>query len=198
MNSFDSYKIYLALKLHFTDNKYDYLKYGGAVRAEGKSFAASPNSHIFSKLKNQFKDKEDFELYCVFNFLSGETYIRNFCRETYFQHKNTITRMPYVFKQDLKVLFGQNTLDEILFVRDNQHPIILTKLLSDEITIESFIILDEMIHFFDRLDKYIIEPFIWNDIKTVANAYRPFLKKYIYIKDYPKIAVELLEKEKVM
>ena len=38
MTGFEVYKLYLALKLHFTSETYDYFQYGGSAKASQKSF----------------------------------------------------------------------------------------------------------------------------------------------------------------
>ena len=54
---FDAYKVYLALKQHFTSN-YDYFKYNGKVRAGEESFLKRNDRFFFRKLSKKY-DKEE-------------------------------------------------------------------------------------------------------------------------------------------
>ena len=50
MTGFEVYKMYLALKQHFTKQDYDYFKYRGKVRANEKSFEQRRDRYFFKKL----------------------------------------------------------------------------------------------------------------------------------------------------
>ena len=65
MNPYDAYKMYLALKMHFTQDKYDYIKYNGSVRANPQSFDTRKDKFFFYKLSK----KEDLLNYYVSNML---------------------------------------------------------------------------------------------------------------------------------
>ena len=50
MTGFEVYKMYLALKQHFTKDNYDYQKYNGKVSASEKSFEERRDRFFFKKL----------------------------------------------------------------------------------------------------------------------------------------------------
>ena len=64
----DAYRCYLALKNHFTKDKYDYHKYRGKVRATNQSFYKRKDRFWFEKFARQKKDKE-IEEFFVSNFI---------------------------------------------------------------------------------------------------------------------------------
>ena len=70
---FDVFKIYLAIKNHFTTD-YDYIKYGGKVTAKLDSFTKRPDRYFFHKLSKRF-NKDDVLDYFVANFLKYHFYI---------------------------------------------------------------------------------------------------------------------------
>ena len=69
MMPFDCYKIYLALKNHFTKDSYDYHKYNGRTRATVETFYKRKDRFWFEKMcrKKTEKEVEDF---FVANFVS--------------------------------------------------------------------------------------------------------------------------------
>ena len=58
MTGFEVYKMYLALKLHFTSDTYDYFQYGGTAKASQRSFDNRKDKFFFVKLSRKFKDYE--------------------------------------------------------------------------------------------------------------------------------------------
>ena len=55
---FECYKTYLAMKQHFTKDKYDYVKYCGRSRASLQSFYKRKDRYFFEKMARQHPDKE--------------------------------------------------------------------------------------------------------------------------------------------
>ena len=60
MEAYDAYKIYHALKLHFTSN-YDYTKYNGKANVSTDSFLKRNDRPFFGKVARKYKeDTKDF------------------------------------------------------------------------------------------------------------------------------------------
>ena len=68
MMASDAYRCYLALKNHFTKDKYDYHKYRGKVRATNQAFYKRKDRFWFEKFARQQSDKE-VEEYFFSNFI---------------------------------------------------------------------------------------------------------------------------------
>ena len=78
MTGFEVYKMYLALKQHFTKEKYDYHKYRGKVRASEDAFEQRHDRYFFKKLATKYSDQEIVD-YFVANFVSDpKGYIKSF------------------------------------------------------------------------------------------------------------------------
>ena len=58
MTAFESYKMYVALKLHFTTDSYDYFKFNGKTRVTETNFEKRKDRYFFKKLTNRKKDDE--------------------------------------------------------------------------------------------------------------------------------------------
>ena len=72
MMPFETYKTYLAMKQHFTKDKYDYHKYCGRSRASLNSFYKRKDRYFFEKMSRARPDKE-IEDYFLANFVTCET-----------------------------------------------------------------------------------------------------------------------------
>ena len=72
MNGFDVYKIYLAIKLHFTskNQSYDYHKHNGRTTARMDTFTKRRDRYFFHKLSKSYNDKSIVN-YFLSNFVSN-------------------------------------------------------------------------------------------------------------------------------
>ena len=68
---FDVYKTYLAVKLHFTTDTYDYYKYGGKVNTKLDTFTKRKDRYFFHKLSTRYAEDNILDFF-VSNFLSDQ------------------------------------------------------------------------------------------------------------------------------
>ena len=54
---YDSYQLYLAMKLHFNSENYNFRQYNGNVKADLSSFMKRKDKFHFAKLARKYKDK---------------------------------------------------------------------------------------------------------------------------------------------
>ena len=122
MMPFDCYKIYLALKNHFTKDSYDYHKYNGRTRATVETFYKRKDRFWFEKMcrKKTEKEVEDF---FVANFVScsdpqtlwigdlmknGDSNYKEWCRK--------VQSLSYVFKQEVDSHISGNDFDMLFTI----------------------------------------------------------------------------------
>ncbi len=58
MNGFEVYKLYLAIKLHFTSDSYNYFTFNGKTRTTLQSFEKRRDKYFFKKLATKFNQDE--------------------------------------------------------------------------------------------------------------------------------------------
>ena len=88
MTGFEVYKMYLALKQHFTKENYDYHTYNGRVRASETSFEQRRDRYYFKKLATKY-DRKEILNYFVANFIvDPKGYIKSFSDKNYEQWKS--------------------------------------------------------------------------------------------------------------
>jgi len=187
VTGFEVYKMYLALKQHFTKDNYDYVKYRGKVTASEKSFEERRDRYFFKKLATKYGDKEILN-YFVANFISDPRgYIKSFSDDIYTRWKVYQESFSYKFKQDVDSLLEdvvppyEQSFDSIFTIRKGQHPPILKKYLSQEITLETLVVFEHCLGFVERFDSSLSDP-IWKQTRNSILKYRPFIeidcKKY--------------------
>ena len=98
----DAYRCYLALKNHFTKDKYDYHKYHGKVRATNEAFYKRKDRFWFEKFARQKNDKEVEEFF-VSNFIystdPGTMWIGEMIKEgegRYSEWKRKVQSLTYI------------------------------------------------------------------------------------------------------
>lgn len=181
MNAFRAYRYYLALKMHFTTDRYDVIKHKGRIKASRESFMK--HEYMYQKLAKQYPDNEIVN-FLVSNFVSGNHWGGVFdsqSNETYLKWKKRIESLTYTFKSDLQTILMDLNLNEfdgnqIFLVQKNQHPYIIRAYMSKKISLETLVILNKLFKFCDNFDNQIEENFVWPDISRLIKKYSPFVK----------------------
>ena len=184
MTPFDAYKQYLALKNHFSKQKYDYHKYAGKSRASVTSFNKRKDKYWFEKLSRQ-KSDEEIKNFFIANFVSADDpnslWIGSVIRsgETcYLDWNKRQQSLQYFFTQESEELFSDNKVDDV-FDCSKGHPIVLKKFLSGKISIETLVIYDRIFLFGNNFDKKLLDP-IWESVSMKIKKYAPFLNIDIF------------------
>ena len=180
MTGFEVYKMYLALKMHFTKDNYDYVKYRGKVSASEKSFEERRDRYFFKKLAAKYEDHV-IQDYFVANFMHDPRgYIQSFSDDHYSAWKVKQESFSYKFKQDIDLLLTcfeapyQDKFDKIFKVKERSHPPLIKYYLSGEIALETLVIFETCLGYVEQFDKKLTDP-IWKDVKKRVVKYKPFL-----------------------
>ena len=187
MNGFEIYKVYLAVKLHFTskNQSYDFHKHGGRTTARLETFTKRRDRYFFHKLSQSYDDTNVVD-YFVSNFVTNTNLwvgdiIGNSGDENYREWSKRIEALHYYYEQDIDYLIERMSandmdFDDIFTVQNGQHPPILKMVLSKRISLETFVILEDLLSFSKRLNEDISETVLWPKLYDRMVRYRPFLK----------------------
>lgn len=180
MTGFEVYKMYLALKQHFTKTDYDYFKYHGKVRANEKSFEQRRDRYFFKKLATKYSDRDVLN-YFVANFVNDSNgYLRSFSSDIYTQWKINQESFTYKFKQDVHLLLDeyqlpyQEAFNNLFVTKTGQHPKLLKHYLAEDISLETLVVFEKCLGFVDHFDKKLSDP-IWKEVKLKIQKYKPFI-----------------------
>jgi hypothetical protein len=183
MDEFSVYKMYLALKLHFTTDNYDVLKQKGRVRASKQAFIKRKDLFSIKKVSKTYSD-EEVANFLVANFVSGDRWGGVFdsqAGDTYLEWKRKMESLSYVFSTELDNLITEledndKVFEDAFKVSNGQHPYIIKCYLRKSISLETIVILDKLYPFLDRFDSEISDNILWPDISRLIKKYKPFLK----------------------
>ncbi len=189
--TFKAWKTYQAMYLHFTGS-YDYFKYygnasWGTIASMEKSFAKFEHQTGFSWQRGFFTSlgkKYVIELDLIYYYLSqitrGKMYPTEFLDDYFIDYKNKMESFSLHLQRNMKVVVEYMKeydlkFNELFESEGINHPPILKLLLGDDISLETFTVLDICLDFTKELDKKLIDP-IWRDQKTLCYNYKPFLE----------------------
>ena len=195
MMPFDAYKQYLSLKNHFTKEKYDYHKYCGKSRATVQSFYKRKDRFWFEKVSRQKTDQEVIDFF-VSNFITctdpSKLWIGEMIREgegRYTSWKKRTQSLSYLFKEETESVFSDGNFDDMFSMEGSSHPQILKEYLRDNISIETFVILDRILGFRQDRDNKLSDP-VWETVSMRMKKYSPFLN--IEVSRYKKILKQVV------
>ena len=195
MTPFQVYIEYLALKSHFSNEKYDYFKYNKKVRASVASFNKRSDKYWFEKTSRKYNDKEIVDFF-VANFVSVDNphslWIGSLINEgekVYLEWMKTNQSLTYLFKEQSTALFSQNALNDV-FDCSKGHPILLKSFLRGEISPESMVIYEKVFSFLKNFDKNLLDP-VWEIVSLKINKYSSFIHTDVF--SYKRILREIIE-----
>ena len=181
---FETYQAYLGMKSHFTNPKYDFIKYGGKSRATITSFNKRKDKYWFEKTSRKYSDQEVID-FLLSNFVNatnpqnlwiGE--IINSGERTYAEWKMRQQSLTYMFKEQSENLLSENDLSKV-FSCSKGHPLLLKKYLGGEVSLETLSIMEKIFSFQKNFDKKLTDP-VWETVSMKLKKYLPFLNINVF------------------
>ena len=174
MEPIDVYLMYCAMKAHFSKNDYDFFTYKGKSRVSRNSFYKRKDRVFFVKLSKKYSEEEDLKNYMVANFIMDRRgYVANFNDENYEKWKEKRSNFYNIFTDEIRPLV--KNFNPLFEVKKSEHPILLKEYLGKRLSLETLIILDDLVKFSNTWDNRMAEDYIWFDLKKLMNNYKRFL-----------------------
>jgi hypothetical protein len=179
MSAYKACCLYRALKLHFTTD-YDYNKYHGKLKYTPSQFDKNKHRYVYEKLAKKFSD-DDLKKFYIANFLQNDVvWIQDLLSQdaydNFVQFNKKQQSLSYVFENELINIFSEPNHKKLFKSNSNDFPLLLTKLLRNEVSSETVIIMNEFIGFLPKWEETIKDDFIWPKIKHKMFKYRSFLE----------------------
>jgi len=174
MEPIDVYLMYCAMKAHFGKGDYDFVTYKGKTRIKRDTFYKRKDRSFFVKLSRKYKTEQEIQNYFVSNFIKDKKgYIANFNDENYESWKLKRQGFFDMFEVEMKPLV--EAFEDLFTVTNGQHPKLMREFLGGRVSLETVIILDELVNFGPDWDKALEDDIIWNDLNNLIDNYERFL-----------------------
>lgn len=188
-----AFAMYNSLKLHFTSTSYNYFKYHGKTNVSAVTFLKRKDKYSFYKLSRKYTVEELRDFY-VANFLEGDKWVGDMTKdgeEVYKKWQKIQQSLTYTFENDIIYLLSNGgSPDEMLEVKPNSYPILMKMVQLKQVSLETLVILNDIMNFFPMWNKKIDDDILWPDFKMKCEKYTPFL-------NYDKKKFKEILKEKV-
>jgi len=174
MTSYDVYKLYAALRLHFTDPKYDITVTKGRMRNLRQSFDKRKDTQYMYKLANEYKRSEVIEI-LVSNFVAGSDTANIYTGNFIENYKNYLTRrkrMLYNLDVDLDNILFRMEKEGAKSAMEGTHPLIFRMYMGGDIQIETLVIMEKL---YPYVEDYASD-FVLEHICLLVKKYKPFVR----------------------
>ena len=173
MQPIDVYQMYCAMKAHFSKSSYNFIKYGGKTKVSRDSFWKRNDRYFFVKISKKYNNDE-IKDYLLSNFIQNRNgYIANFNDQNYENWLDRKMMFYNIFQQELKPYI--KNFEPLFEVKDGNHPTLLKEYLGKRVSLETMVILDELVDFSKKWDKQLGDDVVWPDIKNLMKNYKGFL-----------------------
>lgn len=181
MKTFEAYKLYLALRLHFTSDNYDIRKTKGRVKASEETLKKNIKLQYFLMKLNKKYQKNDLIEFFVANFISGDKWGGVYnpqSEDVYLNWKKVQDSLSYTYKQDLQNLQDSLNINNIseLWNCEHGHPLLLKEYFGQRCHLETLIILNKLFTFTNAVDEQLIFDPIWNTLSKLIYKSSPFIR----------------------
>lgn len=178
MNVESAYKLYTALRLHFTTDNYDIRN--GVPPKTPKSGVKEKFGKQLQKMMKTYNYNEDaFMGYLVANFLNGSEWGALYepqGHEVYMEWQKIQDSLTYTFKQDMEYLASQVMLVEDTWDCSRGHPVILKAYYGKKCRLETLVILNKLYRFLTVVDEQLVLDPVWSSVSRTIYKYSPFIK----------------------
>ena len=193
LSAFDTYCLYLSLRNHFARDSYDFFKYRGKVNASPDSFMSRKDRFQFQKLSRVHTDVEMRD-FIVANILAGKTWVGDFldqdAEDNYLKHLKIKQSLSYIFANELDGLFRESRPTVAFRVYRDRYPSAFMYYLSGRVTIETMVILNNLVNYIPKWDSFYSDDSIWPKHSMLIKKYAPFL-------EYDKHKMKIILKDKI-
>lgn len=186
--AFEVYQLYTSMRAHFSSKEYDFFK--SEPKCVEETFSENKNYQYFLKISRSVPIDYLHE-YFLYNFLTDKNLwiVEMFHPQRKFNFnkwKSKLEQIEYMFDLDvdilIKILKTQNIKFDDLFDGKIIVPYFMRLVLTKQIELETFMIMNELVNFFPEFEKCMSKNnpienanFIWKDLRFQCEKYMPFL-----------------------
>lgn len=174
MTEFEAYKLYISIKIHFSNKQYDCILNHFKVKALKSSLEKRNDRPFFSQLA---KHKDPIGLLISNavsnpNFWVGDLRESDSSEELWITWKKKTEALAYTFKEDIKNL--STPFNDNFIVTNGGYPPVYKLYKHKKISLETLVILDILLAFTPYWSRTISETYVWPKDLFLIEKYRSF------------------------
>ena len=184
MHGVEVYRMYLAMKQHFSNPKFDFFQYNGQVNAKEETYQQRNDFWFFETVAKKLTTNEvqDFLLASFIRSPDPSKVwigdIKRLGKDRWLAHQKQRQSMSYLVEQDLGTVVhhmeakGHSFND--LFATLGSHPTLLKLHVQGLVSLETMVITDICLNYLPLWDKELSDP-LWENISLKIKKYKSFL-----------------------
>ena len=197
MHGIQVYRMYLAMKQHFSNPKFDFFQYNGQVNAKEKTYQERNDFWFFETIAKRLSSEQVQELLLA-SFIQSDdptkVWIGDIKRDgknRWLAHQKQTQSMSYVVEQDLSTMADYmeakgHTFND-LFAPLGTHPALLKLYIKGDVSLETMVVMDICLGYTKLWDKKMYDP-LWEALSLKIKKYKSFLS--INSDKYKKMMME--------
>ena len=200
MHGFDVYRTYLAMKLHFSNDKFDFFQYDGKVNAKEETYQQRNDFYFFETVARKY-DSQEIKEYMLASFVEAENPtkvwigdIKSTGKDRWLVWAKRQQSLAYIVEQDFDTMAEYMATQEItfndLFKTLGGHPPLLRLYIKRRINLETLVVLDMVLGYVRIWNERLGDP-LWELLSFKIKKYKPFLS-------IPSSKYKLLMRDKFM
>lgn len=178
MNTYEVFKLYHALKLHFKSS-YDYFKYRGKINVTLETFNTRKDRFMFGKIRHEVREEDLLNLFVSALLNNPDMWVGDiFSPEVTSYHTQRIGRLEsltYHFKETMVDVMEEVSNPKELLVTSGDYPILLEMLMGGKVSLEVVCILNGILNFLPFWGRMIKDTIAWPAYQNKVIKYSPFL-----------------------
>lgn len=179
IDGFQTYKYFIAIKLHLTTDRYDVFSSNGRVSGTRATFEKRNDKFLFEKLGRKFNTPRELIEYFVANIAYGNNAVI-YSSESDDYYRQWIARKEsrtQFFKNQLAQIYNylelnHKTYDQLFSIEENV-PELLNLYVGGYVHLETVVILDEFENFLPKWEPLCM---LWGDQLRILNKIKKFVK----------------------
>jgi hypothetical protein len=169
LSPYDTYCTYLAVKNHFTQEKYDFFKYMVDVIV---SNMLADNTYV-------------------------DRYIHEEGRIQFQKYRKIKESLTYTFTSDIeRALLINDDIKYLFKPGSNGYPEVMNLYMQHVVTLQTIVILEHFVQFLSKYEAKLKGDFIWDKFLMKVRKFSPFLIRGIDQKKYAEILKKLVDAHK--
>jgi hypothetical protein len=168
LSGYGAYSLYLSIRLHFTSEKYDAIKYNFKSRATLPSFEKRKDKYFFERLAKLYPSKLDMTYFFVSHMVMGNEWVGDMLEDpSKYQEWKRYNEAPlYFFEKDLKAIAVEvNEFDAMFLSIDTPIPIVINMIIRGDIRPETFLFIDRVTNALSDINRRMVSSDLigWSD-----------------------------------